>query len=626
MCGIAGFKASRDVRHGTLEQMVVALSHRGPDSDGYYRDGDYQGGMRRLSIVDIAHGDQPLYGADGRVVLLYNGEIYNYRELRRELEAKGHVFRTNSDGEVICHLYEHHGEDLFERLDGMFAAALWIVPERKLILARDLPGEKPLYYSEPSLGEVVFASEIAALKFFPGLDLTISRQAIWDFPTFLWIPEPATIYGSVKALPRGHILIVSEGKSHLRAYNNRFAPEPSRAEKNTVAETRRVVEGAIKSRLLSDVPVGSFLSGGLDSSIVATIAARELDRLDTFSVGFEDVEDPYHGRADETADAARTAAIIGSRHHAIHVTAQTFRDELDTFCRHGDQPFAVSSGFGILAVARAAREAGIKVLLSGDGADECFGGYSWYAYLDRNGRNGVPHRNGVVSFQNIGLPITDRLASIDAMPAPARAWAWHYYAHEEEKNALFSVDFRGGLNSSIRHFGARHHGGDWSPVDFVAQDREFYFPNEMLRKVDRMTMAYSVEGRVPFAAPSVLAFADTLKFPELVDSNGTLKTSLRRAFADVLPPDVVSRPKHGFNVPIDHWLKGEWSDLVDEAFAPASALHRSGIASPDAARVARAMLGDANRLNGHTVFCMIMLNRWLEKEAYGNHRGNWTKP
>jgi asparagine synthase (glutamine-hydrolysing) len=622
MCGIAGFKVGERVDERVLDQMVNALVHRGPDSDGYYRDGDYQAGMRRLSIVDIAHGDQPLFGADGRVVLLYNGEIYNSLELRRELESKGHVFRTNSDGEVICHLYEYYGEDLFERLDGMFAAALWIAPERKLILARDLPGEKPLYYSEPSPGEVVFASEIAALKFFPGLDFAIDRQAIWDFPTFLWIPEPATVYRRVRALPRGHILSVSDGKSRLRAFNNRFGRKSSSSEKGVsiVAETRRVVEGAIKSRLLSDVPVGSFLSGGLDSSIVATIAARELDRLDTFSIGFEDLEDPYHGRADETAAAAKTAAIIGSQHHAIRVTAQTFRDELDRFCHHGDQPFAVSSGFGILAVAKAAREAGIKVLLSGDGADECFGGYSWYAHLDCSRRNGAYLRNGIVSFQNIGLPIADRLASIDAMPAPARAWAWHYYAHEEEKTALFSADFRSGLSSSLRHFGARHHGGDWAPVDFVTQDREFYFPNEMLRKVDRMTMAYGVEGRVPFAAPSVLALADNLQFPQLVDADGTLKTTLRQAFADVLPADVVARPKHGFNVPIDHWLKGEWADLIDETFAPSSALQRSGIASPNAGQVARRMLADTGRLNGHTVFCMIMLNRWLEKEMHGNHR------
>ena len=374
MCGIAGFKLDRPVADGVLRDMVEALRHRGPDADGYHHDTPFQAGMRRLAINDVAHGDQPLFNADRSVVLLYNGEIYNHAELRRELEARGHRFRTRSDGEVICHLYRYYGEDLFERLDGMFAVALWIAPERKLILARDIPGEKPLYYAEPRAGEVVFASEITALARFPGLDLELDRQAIWDYPTYLWIPEPATVYRGIAALPRGHILVADEHGVQVRPYQNRFNREPLRGHDapTVIAETRRVVEAAIKSRLLSDVPIGSFLSGGLDSSIVATIAARERDRLDTFSVGFEDVADPYHGRADESAAAAATAERIGSRHHAIRVTAQGFRDELDRFCRHGDQPFAVSSGLGILAVAKAARDCGVKVLLSGDGADEAW--------------------------------------------------------------------------------------------------------------------------------------------------------------------------------------------------------------------------------------------------------------
>jgi asparagine synthase (glutamine-hydrolysing) len=621
MCGIAGYRTRRLVDDDVLKRMVGALVHRGPDSDGYYRDADYAAGMRRLAINDIAHGDQPLYSADDQVVLLYNGEIYNYPELRRELEGKGHAFRTHSDGEVICHLYEYYGEDLFERLDGMFAAALWSVRERKLILVRDLPGEKPLHYVELAPGEVVFGSEIAALKPFPGLDLSLNRQAIWDFPTFLWIPEPATVYRAVKALPRGHILSVCEGKTRLRRYQNRFNREPlgSQDEKAVVTETRRVVKSAVKSRLLSDVPVGSFLSGGLDSSIVATIAARELDSLDTFNVGFDDIYDPYHGRADESEAAAATANLIGSRHHTIRVTAQSFRSELDTFCRHGDQPFAVSSGLGILAVAKAAREAGIKVLLSGDGADESFGGYSWYSYFNGNDRNGGRPQDGIVSFQNFGIPLPDRLVTIDAMPPAARAWAWHYYAHEDEKQALFSSDFCEGLESSLRHFQSFRSSESWEPVDFVAQDRDFYFPNEMLRKVDRMTMAYSVEGRVPFAAPAVLSHAEKLNFAHMVGADGTLKTVLRRAFADILPRSVVERPKHGFSVPIDHWLRGEWADLVDEAFAPGSSLHQLKIVAPGAGQIARAMLRDENRLNGHTIFSMIMLNRWLEQSAYGNY-------
>jgi asparagine synthase (glutamine-hydrolysing) len=622
MCGIAGYKSARGFAPETVRAMVSALHHRGPDSSGYYGDGGYHAGMCRLAINDVSGGDQPLYNADRSVALLYNGEIYNYWHLRRELEAKGHNFKTGSDGEVICHLYQHHGEDLFERLDGMFAVALWVAPERKLLLARDLPGEKPLYYTELRPGEVAFASEIAGLKQFPGIDLTLNRQALWDFPTFLWVPEPDTIFSAIKVVPRGHILSVENNATRLRPYANRFNREPmsSLEPRAVIAETRRVVEAAVTSRLLSDVPIGSFLSGGLDSSIVATIAAHELDTLDTFSVAFEDVEDPYHGRSDESAAAAQTARRIGSRHHAVSVTAKTFRDELDTFCRHGDQPFAVSSGFGILAVAKAAQDAGIKVLLSGDGADESFGGYSWYTYLDGAARNGGRSREGIVSFQNFGIPLGDRLATIDTMHAPAQAWAWHYYAHEEEKKALFSIDYSDGLRSSLDHFRAYRSGKSWRPLDFVAQDRSFYFPNEMLRKVDRMTMAYSVEGRVPFAAPAVLSHADKLEFSHLVAGNGTLKTVLRQAFADVLPPEVVTRPKHGFNVPIDHWLKNEWADLVDETFAPGSALHRNGIAAPSARQVARAMLRDSNRLNGHTIFCMIMLNRWLEQSAHGNHR------
>lgn len=602
--------------------MVAALRHRGPDSSGYYRDGDYQAGMCRLSINDLNGGDQPLFNADRSVVLLYNGEIYNYRELRRELESKGHAFRTGSDGEVICHLYQHYGEDLFERLDGMFAAALWIAPERKLVLARDIPGEKPLYYSEQRPGELVFASEIAGLKKFPDLDLGLDRQALWDFPTFLWVPDPQTVYRSIKALPRGHILVADQEGIRLRPYANRFNGDPlaSLDEADVVAETRRVVEHAVRSRLLSDVPIGSFLSGGLDSSIVATLASRELESLDTFSVGFEDVHDPYHGRSDESAEAEQTARRIGSRHHSVRVTAQSFRDELDTFCRHGGQPFAVSSGFGILAVARAAREAEIKVLLSGDGADECFGGYSWYNYLGGAGRNGGRPRDGVVSFQNFGIPLGDRLATLDVMTAHEQAWAWHYYAHEEEKKALFAKDFRDGMRSSLRQFGDYKGDGVWQPIDFISHDRNFYFPFEMLSKVDRMTMAYSVESRVPFASPAVLSHADKLAFSHMIGSDGTLKAVLRKAFADVLPREVVERPKHGFNVPIDHWLRGEWADLVTETFAPSSALSRSGMISPRAGQVARELLENNDRLNGHTVFCMIMLNRWLEQEAHGNHR------
>jgi len=622
MCGIAGYKHSCFDKSSILREMVNALYHRGPDSEGYYRTPFYSAGMRRLSINDLTTGDQPLFNEDKSVVLLYNGEVYNYPELRRELEGKGYRFRTRSDGEVICHLYEEHGEDLFERLDGMFAVALWIENERKLILARDIPGEKPLYYARLSDTELVFASEIKSLVKFPGLDLSLNDQALWDFPTFLWIPEPITIYQNIAALPRGHVLVADSRGIHTRPYKNQFNRLDINLDDNLVIdETRRVVTESVQSRLLSDVPVGSFLSSGLDSSIVATLASRALPELTTFCIAFEDVTDPYHGHADESAYAEKLAKEIGSKHHSIHVTGDDFRRDLPALCTYGDQPFAVSSGLGILSIARAAHEVGIKVLLSGDGADECFGGYSWYFHLNRqNGLEGKMLESGdemPISFQNFGQSLEERLSVLYKYPPQKRAWAWHYYASESEKAALFNPECFEQVRSSLRYFEEFKSNGEWSAEDFIRQDREFYFPYEMLRKVDRMTMAYSVEGRVPFAAPAMLAHADKLKYYHLV-KGPDLKWVLRRAFADILPQHVVRRPKHGFNVPVDHWLRSEWFDLVEETFGPHSALMKSGLIHSKSRDIAKNMVHDRNRLNGHTIFCFIMLNLWLEQTQDGN--------
>ena len=623
MCGIAGYISNRPLDKKILSDMVEILHHRGPDSSGYYRKSPYNAGMRRLCINDLETGDQPLYNSDKSVVLLYNGEIYNYPELKRELESEGYRFSTRSDGEVICHLYEIYKEKLFEKLDGMFAVALWIEKEKKLILARDIPGEKPLYYACPSNTELVFSSEIKSIVKFPGLDNSLNYQALWDFPTFLWIPEPATVYKSVKSIPRGHILISDQNGVSIRSYANRFnQDEIALTDESVIEETRRVVTQSVHSRLLSDVPVGSFLSSGLDSTIVATLAAKKLGELTTFCIAFEDLSDPYHGRTDESEAAKEHAKRIGSKHHVIRVTAEDFRRDLTTFCTYGDQPFAVSSGLGVLNIARAAHESGIKVLLTGDGADECFGGYSWYSYLNKPSNfndvfqyfdNSLP-----ISFQNFGQSLEERLSILYSYPPVERAWAWHYYAAESEKVALFNPEIFNNIQSSLRFFGEFKAGEYWSAEDFIRQDREFYFPFEMLRKADRMTMAFSVEARVPFAAPSVLSHANKLKYHHLI-KNGTLKWVLRRAFADIIPDEVLNRPKHGFNVPIDHWLRGEWSDLVEETFGFESALFKSGLIHSKSYEIAKKMVLDDKRLNGHTIFCFIMLNLWLENQ-FGNNR------
>jgi asparagine synthase (glutamine-hydrolysing) len=621
MCGIAGYRTTSRVESGVLEAMVDALEHRGPDSAGFHRGQTYSGGMRRLRINDLVTGDQPLFNEDRRVVLLYNGEIYNSRALRRELEDRGHRFRTHSDGEVICHLYEECGTSLLERLDGMFAIALWDTSSRTLLLARDIAGEKPLYYSILGTSEVAFASEIKSLVQFSGLDLSLDRQALWDFPTFLWVPEPNTVYAHVRALPRGHLMVADDSGITVSAYANRFNPQPlPDDDAEVIAETRRVVTDAVESRLLSDVPVGAFLSSGLDSSIVATLAARSLPRLSTFCIAFEDAVDPYHGRADESAEAARTARTLGTDHHTIRVTDADFRAALPEFTRAGDQPCSISSGLGVLAVARAAREVGIKVLLTGDGADEAFGGYSWYPHLGPRTNDVSPFvpKPAPVSFQDVGLSIAERVAHIRSYPPPVQAWAWHYYAAETEKTGIFSADFASGVESSLRWFEADPRMSQGTPEDYIRNDRGFYLPQEMLRKADRMTMAHGVEGRVPFVAPAVLAHAEKLRFHHMV-RDGELKWALRRAFESDLPPEVVRRPKHGFNVPIDRWLRGAWRDLLEEAFARGSALWRFGLIHVGSRDAALRLLDDTTRLSGHTLFSFIMLNLWLE-QCHGNHR------
>lgn len=616
MCGIAGYFAGTPRDEDAVARMLDVIRHRGPDDRSEYRFENYHVGMCRLAINDPARGQQPLYNRSRRVVVMYNGEIYNSPQLRSALEARGYEFRTGCDGEVICHLYDEYGEDVFGHLDGMFAIALWDENRRCLLLARDMAGEKPLHYAQIDAGKgVVFASEIKAIRRFDGLTLSLNRQALWDFPTFLWIPEPETVYTEVKALERGHLLKVDASSTTLSRYccHLNLGPDSTLDDRQVVEETRRVVDRAIHSRLLSDVPIGSFLSGGLDSSIVATIATQALGNIDTFSVAFDKLADPYHGMADESEAAAAYARCLGSHHHTIHVTGTLFREALGRFCYYGDQPFAVSSGLGILAVAEAAHKAGIKVLLSGDCADECFGGYSWYFHLPV----GATKQNNTfeqrpVSYQNFGLAENERLALMAGYSAQQRAWAWHYYAHEKEKAQLFPAEWREGLQSSLRHFAAFNGAAEWMPDCYIEQDRAFYLPNEMLRKLDRMTMAHSIEGRVPFAAPAVLAHAKRLSYSQMVRGT-SLKWALRQAYADVLPADIVERPKHGFNVPIDHWLKGEWHDLLEATFSPSSMLHKLGMLNANAAQSAEQMLHDPERLNGHSLFCYIVLNRWLEE-------------
>ncbi len=612
MCGIAGIFSPRG-ESAVLDGMLSRIIHRGPDDLSCYIDKPFLGGMTRLAINGLADGQQPLFDEQESTVVFYNGEIYNSKELRESLELKGYRFRTHSDGEVICHLYREHGEDVFEHLDGMFAISIWDKVTRKLVLARDIPGEKPLYYCKNEKNECYFASEIKCFKQIPNLELTLNQQAIWDFPTFLWIPQPQTIYNQIKAIKPGHKLVVTESSIVETPYANPFESYHFDTQ-DLVGLVRETVEEAVETRLLSEVPIGAFLSSGLDSSIVATLASKKKN-ISTFCISFEDIDDPYHGKANESVEATAYAKIIGSDHTNIPVNGEIFKNLIRDFCHYGDQPFGVSSGLGILAVTKAAHDAGIKVLLSGDGADEAFGGYSWYNYLSQKLEIDKDASFNFLadSFQSIGLTPQQRADKISRLPGCEQAWAWHYYAHEQEKLSLFNREWFGDIESSLNHFSRFKSDKVWEPLDFISHDRAFYFPNEMLTKLDRMSMAYSVEARAPFAAPKILQMTKQLAFTDMV--NGTeLKAVLRQAFRGLLPKEVYQRKKHGFNVPVDFWLKHAWKDLLHETFSDGSALMKLGIIDNDSIKHAYQLIHDPTKLHGHTLFCFIMLNQWLTHE------------
>ncbi|MAV59333.1 MAG: asparagine synthase (glutamine-hydrolyzing) [Candidatus Marinimicrobia bacterium] len=612
MCGIAGIFGEFDNKEHELNKMLSNLVHRGPDDKGTFVDHNCAVGMRRLSINDLVGGSQPLYNNSKSVIVTYNGEIYNSKELRNLLILKGYNLNSNSDGEVIPHLYDEFGERVFDYLDGMFAISIWDRNKKILFLGRDTAGEKPLYYSRGKNNLFIFSSEVKAFKNTNLCSLSFRHQSMWDFPTFLWVPEPFTIYNEIEAVPPGNYAKVSGNHFSLNQIFPNYLNENIRDDlkNDLLGVIRKTVEDSVTSRLLSDVPLGCFLSGGLDSTIVSTIASKHLPHLSTFNVSFENVKDPYHGMADESQEAENTAKRIGSHHHKINVTQELFYNDLKKFSYYGDQPYAVSSGLGIFSVSRAAKENGIKVLLSGDGADECFGGYSWYKYLPKIENNSELQSVGICSFQDTGKSKKQILSQINSLSSEEKIYSLHYYAHEIEKAEIFTEDFRDeSIRSSFRHFS--HLNGKINPKNIIRDDRNFYFPNEMLTKIDRMTMANSIEGRAPFASAKVLDLSDKISFENMI-KKGQLKWCLREAFKDIIPSDVINRKKHGFNVPIDRWLKNEWSDLVSHTFSSDSYLTKNNIIKRNSLESVKKLINNKQRLNGHTIFSFIMLNMWLE--------------
>ncbi|MEK6274787.1 MAG: asparagine synthase (glutamine-hydrolyzing) [Actinomycetota bacterium] len=579
MCGICGIAMARGaVDPDQLAAMSATLVHRGPDSHGSFVDGSVGLAARRLAIIDLATGDQPISNEDGRITVVQNGEIYNYRELRHELESAGHRFSTSGDTEVLVHLYEEHGERFADRLRGMFAIALWDSERSRLVLARDRYGIKPLYYREAA-DELAFASELRALP-----RGEVDLDALEAFLAFNSVPGPLTIFRDVRKLQPGHVLTWENGRSELVRYA-RPAPVPASAVRNEdeaelAEELRGRMRDSVRAHLVSDVPVGVLLSGGIDSAMLAALAAQEGSApLRTFSIGFEERS------FDELADARLVAERYGTQHREL-VLRPDAALLLPALAEAFDEPFADSSALPTYLVSQLAAE-DVKVALSGEGGDELFGGYYTYAadLLAQRAGWAAPLLRPLVER----LPSSSKRASFDYR-AKRFVRAAHLPPLERHHGwkEIFSPEARAELTGRQN---------DRDPVDLLRarfaetegaellarlQDVDLgtYLVDDLLVKTDRASMAHSLEARVPFLDPAVADFA--LALPSRHKVRGLRKkVLLRKAAAPLVPPELLRRRKRGFSIPAAAWLRGELEPFARDTLS-AETLRRQGFFRPEA--------------------------------------------
>ena len=566
MCGLAGrFHAERlPCADGWAQQADRLLAHRGPDGSGHYRDDRCELVHRRLALIDLSDtGRQPMTNETGTIQIVYNGELYNHRELRELLKARGHDFRSTSDTEVLVHLYEERGEQMLEVLRGIFAFAIYDAPRRRLLLARDRYGVKPLFYVEHE-GQLAFASEMKALTVLPRFRPTIDRQACWDFLGLGYIPEPATGYREIHALQAGSFLVDEPAGRRLTAYHVvSAAPKAARSLEVTVEALRERLLDAVQRQSVADVPVAALLSGGIDSSLVVAAHRRATDtRTTTFNVEFPD---PRH---DETAHALAVADHVGTSHHVIRLDDYNLSpDTLINIVRHFDQPFADTSCIPMYWVSRAIRDQGIICALSGDGGDEAFGGYGrfWRANrLDRLMRLPACARNAAINAgnalarwtSNFGRQLAKAatLAEAGRRDSSVLLSGLSNYLSETQKSQLLLPTAADGLEPVHRHFNGYRPEAAGSLEELSRRMTEKLFavslPSDMLRKVDMMSMRASIEVRVPLLDESVVALGLTL--PHRFKTDGHRGKLVLRALAKQwLPTEVVRNKKHGFSIPLD---------------------------------------------------------------------------
>ena len=612
MCGIAGWanlsskKPLQSNSETVLHAMCEQMKHRGPDSEGLWTGDSVALGMRRLSIIDLHTGEQPVYSEDKSIVVVMNGELYNFREVRTDLEKRGHKFETQTDTEILPHLYEEYGLELLEHLNGMFAFALWDKNKKRLLIARDRFGEKPLYYAVFD-GKLVFASELKVLLANPAIETEIDANAFRQFLSFDYVPAPKSIYKNIYKLPAAHFLTLENGEVKTRRYWNlswqkgeksitnefgfsqksKIKDQRSNAVTNignrgasfesAVEELRELLADAVRMRLVSDVPLGILLSGGVDSSTIAAYATQfSTEKVKTFSIGFE--EDSF----DESKFARQVAKHLNTEHYEEKLSVEKAADLISEIGTWLDEPMSDGSLIPTFLLSRFVKKH-VTVALGGDGGDEIFAGYPMYfAHKAANYYSSIPQflRSGLIEPFVNSLPVSNKNLSFDykakrfiaasKYDLVARHHSWFGSFSIDEQQNLLSKDILATTSNDI-YSGAKDLLEICDAENEIEQmqflDINFYMAEDILTKVDRASMAVSLEVRAPFLDPRVAEFAASIPLKYKLKGKKS-KYILKKAVEPLLPRSILQRPKKGFGIPIAEWLKGRLNPLMHDLLAP----------------------------------------------------------
>jgi asparagine synthase (glutamine-hydrolysing) len=624
MCGIAGFvnNGAEPADRAVLESMNRAIAHRGPDDEGFYVRNNAAIGMRRLSIIDVAGGHQPMHNVDKTKWIVFNGEIYNYQEIRARLDERGHKFYTNSDTEAILHLYEEMGVECLHQLRGMFAIAIWDELEETLFLARDRVGKKPILYSHQSNGDLIFGSEFQAVLRHPAVSREVDSQAIDAYLSYLCVPAPMTAFESIRKLEPGHWLKWKNGKIETRRY---WLPDFSKkidiSEEDAIGETTRLLRESTKLRMISEVPLGAFLSGGVDSSTVVALMAQESDKpVKTFSIGFEEQD------FSELKYAKRVAEHVGAEYNEFIVRPDAL-EVVPTLVEHYGEPYADSSAIPTYYVSRETRKH-VTVALNGDGGDESFAGYERYAAMriaEQYHRLPKVLRKVFVEAPVNMVPTSDlkrsrfrdakRFLQAASMPRTERYFRWMSTFNRDAKVDLYTEEFArrsadGNPSAYMDRWFAKANGSGILDATLL-NDLMTYLPNDLLVKVDIASMANSLEARSPFLDHKVIEFAASL--PEHVKMRRfETKSLLKKVAARLVPPEVVYRRKMGFGVPVGKWFRNEMKDFVRGTLLSEKSLRR-GIVRPDILKRYVKEHTGGERDHAFQLWTLLMLELWFQR-------------